>query len=148
MSLRHRLFIIIVLLLFSRLPQSAAAPEDEGILRLGPSGDYFEPPNKLVVATRLYNRGKIPVFRVDIDSVRLESATLTAPALPLHLGEIASGHFAVIQVDFNSSGLAQHTEYELVVRGTYRTKEGDDRDDQERHEFTLRDHITLPPVSP
>ena len=153
MSLRHRLFIIIVLLffallLYSRLPQSAASPEDEGILHLGPSGDYFEPPNKLVVATRLYNRGKIPVFRVDIDSVRLESATLTAPALPLHLGEIGVGHFAVIQVDFNSSGLAQHTEYELVVRGTYRTKEGDDRDDQERHEFTLRDHITLPPVSP
>lgn len=152
MSPRHRLFILVVLfsavLLCFRLPKSAASPQDEAnLFTLGPSGDYAEPPNKLVVASRLYNRSKTG-FQVDVDSVRLESAALTAPAFPLHLGEIAPGHFAVIQVDFNSSGLAQHTEYELTVHGTYRAREGDDRYEQEGHEFTVRDHITLPPVSP
>jgi hypothetical protein len=157
MAKRYRflLFISLVLgvLLYLVLPKLAGVPQNEpSHLFLGPSGDYTEAPGKLVVATRLYNHSKM-AYRVIIDSVRLESATLlSSTTFPLQLGEITPEHFATIQADFNSSHLLQDTEYLLVVHGTYRANRnenaGQENSTEERHEFTLSDRITLPIVSP
>jgi hypothetical protein len=159
MTNRYRLLfslsLVLAFLLYIALPKLSAVPDaddDRGLLSLGPSGDYLDAPGKLVVATRLYNSSKTDAFRVDIDSLRLESATLLSPKFPMPLGEIGPGQYATIQADFNSAALAQGTPYRLTVHGTYRSKDRDDPDDKkqsgERHEFTLTDQITLPPVSP
>jgi hypothetical protein len=122
MTNRYRLLfslsLVLAFLLYIALPKLSAVPDaddDRGLLSLGPSGDYLDAPGKLVVATRLYNSSKTDAFRVDIDSLRLESATLLSPKFPMPLGEIGPGQYATIQADFNSAALAQGTPYRLTV---------------------------------
>ncbi|MGB9467053.1 MAG: hypothetical protein WBR10_18245 [Candidatus Acidiferrum sp.] len=143
-------------LLFIGLPKSIVRSDtDPAIFSLGPSGDYLEAGDKLVVATRLNNTSEKDAFRVEIDSIRLESAELLSPkAFPLAVGEIEPEKNVTVQADFNSSHLEQGKPYRLVVHGTYRPKrkEPDHDDDKqgndERREFTVSDDITLPRVSP
>jgi hypothetical protein len=146
--------IVCGVLFYSGLLKSSAGPDPElAIISLGPSGDYSEAPDKLVVASRLYNRSETATLRVEIDAIRLESATLLSPTtFPQPIVELASEKFATIQADFNSSHLIPGQEYRLEVHGTYRTQDKDQRDDKpsndDRHEFTVSDEIKLPPVSP
>src|SRR5580704_9794608 len=146
--------IVFGVLFYSSLLKSSARPDGEPrIISLGPSGDYSEAPDRLVVATRLYNRSKTATLRIDIDSIRLESAALLSPTtFPQPVIELAPEKFATIQADFNSSHLIQGQEYRLEVHGTYRTQDKDQRDDKssndDRHEFRVSDEIKLPPVSP
>ncbi len=143
-------------LLFIGLPKSIVRSDtDPAIFSLGPSGDYLEAGDKLVVATRLNNTSEKDAFRVEIDSIRLESAELLSPkAFPLAVGEIEPEKNVTVQADFNSSHLEQGKPYRLVVHGTYRPKRKEpDHDDgkqgnDERREFTVSDDITLPRVSP
>ena len=77
-----------------------------------------------MVASRLYNRSETATLRVEIDAIRLESATLLSPTtFPQPIVELASEKFATIPGDFDCAHLIQGQEYRLEVQGTYHTQD-------------------------
>ena len=147
------LIFVLGILLFPT-PPNAYAESSKITLTLSAPGVALEQPSTLLVAVRLSNSSDRTAFNVKINSIRLDSAPLLT-STPLRLGRLKAGQAVVVQADFNSETLVQGKEYELVIRGTYRTAQGNGDDDREddaserkRHAFVLRSVIILPLPSP
>jgi len=145
------------ILLFTLLPTSVDFSKSSQVtFSDGPSGDYLTLQGNLVVATQLNNTSDRTAVRVEIESIHLESATLLSPTtFPIPVGDIGPGQSVTVQAEFDSSQLTTGQQYRLVLHGSYRRShkgrdegDDDDRDEDEGHEFTVSDRITLPPISP
>ena len=148
-----------VFILFS-FPAIDATEFSESTLTLSAPGVALETPSTLLVAVRLNNTGEKTALDVQIEQIQLELATRVLPVrFPLILGDIAPDKSGILEANFKSDHLIPRKNYLLVVRGKYLTtnKEDDkdqdrhgshDRGKKEKHEFTARIKITLPPAAP
>jgi hypothetical protein len=143
-----------VFILFS-FPAIDATEFSESTLTLSAPGVALEKPSTLLVAVRLNNAGEKTALDVQIESIQVELATRVLPVkFPLILGDIAPDKYGILEANFKSDHFIPRKKYVLVVRGKYLTtnKEDDhgshDRGKKEKHEFTARINITLPPAAP
>lgn len=94
----------------------------------------------LMVATRLTNNGTVTATNVQVTGATLRTLTAMG-SFPVILGTVAGGGSTVFQADFNSSTLAQNTQYLLTIRGTYQMGTS-------TAGFSVNRFITLPVPSP
>jgi len=89
------------------------------MLSLEAPGASLPDPTTLLSAVRLASEGTGDAQNVQVTSIAVEGATLTSPAsLPLNLGSIHPGGFAVLNADFAGTFTPLGT-YPLEVMGTY-----------------------------
>lgn len=97
---------------------------------LGDAGVATPQANILSIAAPLANLTKHAARNVKILEVELAAAR-PQTALPIPVGTIQPGGFALVQAQFDSRRLKVGKTYELVIHGVYRSREGDD-DDRDR----------------
>jgi hypothetical protein len=94
----------------------------------------------LMVATRLTNNGTVTATNVQVTGATVRTLNALG-SFPVILGTVAAGGSTVFQADFNSSTLAQNTQYLLTIRGTYQVGTS-------TAGFSVNRFITLPVQSP
>jgi hypothetical protein len=146
--LRNFASFLVFVFLICALAFAAAPPN---ILSLGVAGVATPQPDTLLIAAPLANLTSRAVTSVQIEHIRLSSATLRT-SLPLDVNILRGRSSEIIQADFESKSLVPGKSYELVMDGTYRTGREDydkDRDDKAPKEpFQVHTVVVLPPASP
>jgi len=102
----------------------------------------FEAPHVLATAILIVNDGAGRAEDVQIDSVILSGATLTAPAsLPVGLGSIAPDGSSTLIANFTDPLAGPDASYEVIVAGTYKEHGG-------RSKFVVKESVRTSPDSP
>ena len=143
------ILIAFAILVFNVLPTSVALSKSSQVtFTLGSPGVALQTDNTLLVATQLSNTSDRDAFKVQIESIKLDSAPLLTPtAFPLLVGEIDAGQSASVQTNFNGNQLTPGEQYLLVMNGSYRpVNKGVNKD--EGHVFTVTTVVVLPPTAP
>ena len=120
-------------------PETSAEPSPA--LTLTAPGTGFKSPHTLLVAARLNNATTHAVSAVILRSAQLDTAAVLT-RLPVSIGAIPARQAALVHLNFDSTNLIHQKQYQLVLRGTYRTSSGT------KQKFVVRTALVLPPAAP
>lgn len=99
-------------------------------------------PTTLLSAVSIANTGTATAENVLVSSITLNSGTLTSPSsLPVSLGMIPVGGFAVLNADFTGGPFVPGATYALTVKGTYAVGTA-------TYCFELTTNLVIPPAAP
>ena len=84
-------------------------------------GVDLEQPDTLRLAAQLNNNSHKTAFKVNINSIQLDSAPLRT-STPVPVGKIVAGRSAIVKANFDSSQLTQGKQYTLVMHGCYKVR--------------------------
>jgi hypothetical protein len=98
-------------------------------------------PTSLLSAFQITNTGTAAATNVQVTAITLVSGTLTSPTLPVSLGTIPIGGFAVVNADFFGGLFISGNSYALTVSGTYAVGAS-------TYCFTLNSNLIIPPAAP
>jgi hypothetical protein len=107
----------------------------------GPAAGSLESATTLDTALAILNRGTEPAENVEAKTVTLESASLTAPSLPVAVGSIRPDARGTVRATFSAASFTPGNSYVMKVAGSY-TEGGHTFD------FAVQNSVRIPPASP
>lgn len=138
-----KLVTLITLLVFvsgTRVFYAQVKPADSTFTLTAPG--VARESDTLLIAASLNNTSPKPVYKVTIDSARLDTARALTPTF-ISTEDINAERSAIVQANFNSRQLTKAAQHTLVIDGSYQATPS-----SPRSRFTVRTVIVLPAAAP